>query len=245
MILNYQRFFQHLPQTLQNVIDPLSKGLRDFVWQAAQSTAPNSIVIDAGSGYSPYRAFFNHAKYFSIDSGQGDAGWNYSNISIRGDLCQLPFSSNIADIVICTQVLEHVPEPQIVIEELYRIMKPNGVLYLTAPQGWGEHQVPHDYFRFTSFALNRMFSHAGFSEIVIQPMGGFFIYLGNRIAQAPKYLFSAQPRRLFRWFLLPLEIVLLITLSGIAPAVCYWLDRFDHKHNYTLVYTCTCRKSTA
>ena len=57
------------------------------------------------------------------------------------------------DAVLFTQVLEHVPEPARVLAELHRILRPGGTLYLTAPLVWELHELPHDYYRYTSEGL--------------------------------------------------------------------------------------------
>jgi ubiquinone/menaquinone biosynthesis C-methylase UbiE len=83
-------------------------------------------------------------------------------LDVIADLHRIPIASNSMDAVLCTQVLEHVADPDVMVKELHRVLRPGGVLYLTAPQGWFEHQPPHDYFRFTSFALRKIFGEAGF-----------------------------------------------------------------------------------
>ena len=73
----------------------------------------------------------------------------------------LPFGDRSFETVFSSQVLEHVPEPWRMVEDMARVLKPGGHLILTAPHIWGLHEVPHDYFRFTSYGLQHLARRAG------------------------------------------------------------------------------------
>ena len=100
-------------------------------------------ILDAGAGQSQYKYIFKRHKYFSIDTAIGEEKWDYSNLDIIGDICNIPIKDNVYDVIISTQVLEHVKEPEKLIKESYRVLKRGGSLYMSAPQGWGVHQAPH------------------------------------------------------------------------------------------------------
>ena len=79
----------------------------------------------------------------------------------------------MADIVICQAVLEHVTHPQDVIDEMYRILKSGGRLYIYVPFIHGYHAKPgkyDDYWRFTKSGLTHLLCQ--FSKIRIEPVGG-------------------------------------------------------------------------
>lgn len=78
------------------------------------------------------------------------------------------------DRVICNQVLEHVPEPEKAIAELHRVLKPGGRVFLSAPLFYAEHQKPYDFFRYTQFALRRIFEEVGFEIDRINWLEGYF-----------------------------------------------------------------------
>ena len=160
------------------------------------------MVLDAGAGEARFRSFFPNCRYIALDSGVGDEDWDYTQVDVHGDLSIIPTASEIADIVLNVQVLEHVPQPDRVLAELCRVLKPGGSLFLTAPQGWHEHQQPHDYYRFTRFAQLRLLDDAGFDSIQIEPMGGYFHYLSQRLTYIPKDIFSERKAWL-RCLLLP------------------------------------------
>ena len=238
----YRDHFRRLPGWLRGNIDRHSRDLADFMREAAAAVPPGRLVVDVGAGEGPYRDLYAHARYLGVDSAQGDPEWNYSQVDVIGDLLSMPFDDSVADAAICTQVLEHVRDPERLLKEIHRILKPGASVFLTAPQGWAEHQQPHDYFRFTSFALRMLFERAGFDEVDIRPLGGYFTYLANRIAQMPKYLFEGRSR-FARACLKPLELLLLPIVSGIVPLVFNSLDRFDRRRDFTLGYSVRARRA--
>lgn len=134
------------------------------------------------------------------------------------------------------------PEPLQVPRDIHGVLRPNGTLYLTAPQGWGEHQLPHDYFRCTSFGLRYLFQKAGFEEIFIRPQGGYFWYLGDRISWLPKHLLKPPRNRLIKLLGKPWRWLFEWTCVALIPVICFYLDRHDTRHAFTLDYACCVRR---
>lgn len=97
-----------------------------------------------------------------------------TNIQIYSPLHQIPVASNFFDAILCIAVLEHVENPEEVVPELYRVLKPGGHLILEVPFLQPEHKVPTDYQRYTKDGLVRLVSHHGFS--VEQIKGLFTVY---------------------------------------------------------------------
>lgn len=229
----YHRVFEALPIFLQRRIHPLEFSLQEFM--AAAARAGHRVVLDAGAGESRFRTLFQGCRYIAVDLGVGDHTWDYSGLDLRANLSALPVRSASVDAVLNTQVLEHVTDPAAVLVELARVLKPGGVLYLTAPQGWHEHQQPHDYFRFTRFALERMLAAAGFDRWEMEPMGGYFWYLGHRLTYIPKVLFQ-DLRGWRRVACFPLELAALAVFCFFAPLLCTFLDGLDRQREFTLCY---------
>jgi SAM-dependent methyltransferase len=73
---------------------------------------------------------------------------------VRADAARLPFRTSSFDCVIATAVLEHVPHPRRVVREIYRVLRPHGVLYVEVPFLEGFHADPDDYQRFTFRGLD-------------------------------------------------------------------------------------------
>ena len=238
----YFTVYERFPEFLKRRINPLEYSIRSFVESASRGPA-RSVVLDAGSGESRFAASFQSHLYVALDLGVGDPAWDYSKVGLLGDLSAIPLASETVDIVLNIQVLEHVVSPSRVLGEIHRVLKPGATLYLTAPQGWHEHQSPHDYFRFTRDALRLLFVEAGFRDPIIEPQGGYFHYLGHRLTYIPKVLFTGRSG-LLRVLLFPLEVLSLGMFCFCLPLVCYYLDRLDSKREFTLGYQCMAVKGT-
>jgi ubiquinone/menaquinone biosynthesis C-methylase UbiE len=156
-------------------------------WVAAQAAkvAPSSRVLDVGAGSCPYRNLFAHCEYKTHDFAQlqpdqllGRQG--YGAIDYISDILSIPVPDASFDVILCTEVLEHVPEPIRAVQEFARILKPGGKLLLTAPLGSGLHQEPyHFYGGYTPHWYHKFLKEAGFESITIEPNGGFFKHYGQ------------------------------------------------------------------
>lgn len=222
------------PQFIQKRIDPFEALGNSFLKKASEEAPADALVLDAGAGECGHKAFFSGKKYISIDFAEGDASYNYKNLSIIGDLHKLPFRDNVFGVAINIVVLEHLREPKDALKELCRVIKPGGLLYIKVPFCWEEHQGPYDFFRFTSFGLRYLLEASKFEVVSIEPIGGFFWLLGRRLMgvlqffqQGWKYIFFALLAPIFGLFL---------------PLACYYLDRFDKERNYTMGYLCIAKK---
>jgi SAM-dependent methyltransferase len=236
----YRKGFARLPAFLRRRIDPLGYEIHAFAAQAAKSSA-NLVVLDAGAGEGRFSGLFSGKRYIALDLRIGDPGWDYSATNICADLAAIPLADGSVDRVLNLQVLEHVEEPAAVLAEFWRVLKPGGRLYLTVPQGWHEHQQPRDFYRFTRYSLASLLRKAGFSEVRIDPIGGYFWYLGQRMTYLPKVLFSEVTGGK-RLLLLPLEVPVLALSCLAIPLACFYLDRLDRHKEFTLCYRCTADK---
>ncbi|HUK39756.1 MAG TPA: methyltransferase domain-containing protein, partial [Candidatus Acidoferrales bacterium] len=162
-----------------------------FLVDVAGQIAPDALVVDGGAGNCKHKNFFPHVRYIAFDF-KPRRKRAYGEIDLSANLYQLPFREDTFEAAINVDVLEHLREPKEVLKELCRVLRPGGNLFLIAPQGWQEHGMPHDYFRFTSSGLRYLLEQAGFEIVSIRPMGGFFWYLGHRISMSYRYLFPAK-----------------------------------------------------
>lgn len=237
--MNVQRI---LPEYLRKRLDRGRMGVDEFVRQAAAETGEGLSVLDAGAGECQYKPLFSHTKYLSVDFACGKGSWDYSKLDVVADLLCMPFEDNTFDVVLCTQVLEHINRPQEFLKELYRVLKPGGILYLTAPQGFKEHQIPYDFFRYTSFGLRFLFEQAGFSPEYITPMGGYFHFIADRVSPIHRYLFNKRRPLHVKIIFLPLEPASKILFSVLLPLMLGSLDSFDKVRKWTNGYKCKVSK---
>ena len=227
-----------LPRCIRQRTDAEIYSIGKFMGSVAASIAGGSKVLDAGAGCRPYAELFAHTDYESTDFVD-----RQDVHSFVCDLHRIPKPDNHYDAIVCTQVLEHVEFPQQVIRELYRILKPGGKLFLTAPQGWGIHLAPYHFFNFTSYGLNSLFNHAGFDVRSIDPRGGIFWYLGKRIRSLPLYiLLQHRSNPLLFLLLSPLFLLSIPFCTYMIPLVCFYCDALDRKKGFTLGYACICEK---
>jgi SAM-dependent methyltransferase len=244
-----------IPYSVRARIDAETFGIVNFMEFASKKIKPSDIILDAGAGQCPYRKYFSHALYESTDWEEMDDKFSKNKHAFICSLDKIPRPDNSYDAIINTQVLEHVEYPQKVINEFYRILRPGGKLFLTAPQGWGIHGAPYNFFNFTIYGLESLFRNAGFKIIFIKPRGGMFWYLGNRIKTVPDYIFfqyaaeknenaSKIGQKILAFVLFPFYIAS-VPICILIPLLFFYLDKLDQKQDYTLGYACYCVKEIA
>ncbi|MBE9536063.1 MAG: class I SAM-dependent methyltransferase [Proteobacteria bacterium] len=139
----------------------------------------NGRLLDAGAGRLSYRFLLEDLceSYTSIDIDvRGEV------VDVVGDIQSLPVLGNIYDTVFCTQVLEHVPEPQKAMDETFRVLKKGGLAIFTVPHLAYLHNEPYDYFRYTKHGLKFMLEKSGFEVVEIVPAGGLFSFVGHIVS---------------------------------------------------------------
>jgi SAM-dependent methyltransferase len=145
------------------------------IWGDLRALLPQSrgVVLDAGCGAQPYRHLLSpEATYQAIDYSGAEQHFGYAmpdTTYYQGDYW--PVADASVDVVLCTEALEHVPEPAVFLAESVRCLRPGGCLLLTVPFAARWHYIPHDYWRFTPSGLQRLLARAGFDRIAIFARG--------------------------------------------------------------------------
>lgn len=207
--------------------------IEDEVTAFSQSLPPGSRVLDAGAGEGRYRDWFRHCRYTGVDLGIGDDHWNYAGLDALADLSRLPFRDNTFDAMVNIVVLEHTRQPDRVVAELARTLKPGGRLLLVVPQLWEVHQQPHDYFRFTRYGLEWLLDQAGLTQVRLDPVGGYFTLLARRMLNGLNFFQGGA-----RWLAFPLVALVAGGCGLVLPA----LDVLDRDKYFTLAYVCVAEK---
>ncbi|MBF0216872.1 MAG: class I SAM-dependent methyltransferase [Candidatus Omnitrophica bacterium] len=229
-----------LPFGVVSFFFPQDREIIKFLGRELKKGPLGMLVLDAGCGLGQYRKLVK-GGYIALDLSRR-AG---CNIDVVGDLLNIPAKDSAFDRILCLQVLEHVKEPITLLKELRRVLKPGGDLLLTAPQGWGEHMKPEDYFRFTSYGLRHLAGQAGMEVSSIEPLGGFFNYLGNRIQYIPLVAFSRVKNGFWRLMVLPFKLAGAVIFSLLLGPLTSLLDILDGERDFTLNYGCVFKKKGA
>jgi len=210
--------------------DP-DKLIKDIIWQdlCAVRAYAKGKLLDVGCGEKQYQSLFCHVdEYIGIDKKSLAA-------DIRKDFLTVRLPSSSFDTVLCTQVLEHVSSPQTVLKKIHTLLKPKGVLILTVPFVYAIHEEPHDYFRFSRFALQTMLRDAGFVHVFIKEEGNFMVTIGTLFACYLEFSFN---RYFFRY---PKKVFIGLLLL-FTKAVSKFPERFSEKSLCPMNYLVVARK---
>jgi SAM-dependent methyltransferase len=130
-------------------------------------------VVDVGCGGQPYRELFPASvEYVGIDIAEASTKFGYDTQgTIYFDGGEWPEQTANADLVLCTEVLEHVASPAKFLERAYGSLRPGGCLVGTVPFAARWHFVPFDYWRFTPSGLKQLLEAAGFENVQVWARG--------------------------------------------------------------------------
>lgn len=183
------------------------------------------VMLDFGCGHKPYERYFKVDKYIGLDI--EESGHNHNNsredsqIDVFYDGKTIPFDNEYFDSVFTSQVLEHVFNIEDILIEINRVMKPKGVIILTLPFVWPEHEIPYDFARYTSFGIKHLLNKNGFKIIsqkksttavamIVQTWNDFLI----------NSVFPSKPKLLaiiLKYAIIPPFTIIGIILSKILP----------------------------
>lgn len=128
-------------------------------------------VLNAGAGWRDISHLIDGELVNQDLSYQGD---ERRNIHIYSPLHCIPEADDSFDSIVCIAVLEHVENPEEVVPEFLRVLKPGGHVVVSVPFLQPEHKVPTDFQRYTSDGLQRLFAHHGFEIVSCKPL--FSVY---------------------------------------------------------------------
>jgi SAM-dependent methyltransferase len=130
----------------------------------------SAFVFDVGAGTQQF------AKLFETDNVYKTDYLPYKSIDITTNLTKpLPIKNNVFDVVVLSNVLEHISEPLLLLKECNRVLKVGtGKLIITVPFLIKLHQEPHDYYRYTEYILHKLLDQVGFTKVEITKIGNFF-----------------------------------------------------------------------
>jgi SAM-dependent methyltransferase len=196
------------------------------IWQFLEPqfrSMQRGALLDVGCGEMPFRAFLPPGiAYTGIDVPEAREFSMSGDDDIHEfDGCSIPFPDAHFDYALCTEVLEHAEQPEVLVAEILRVLRPGGTLVATIPFSARVHYAPYDFQRYTLFGLRRLF--ATFEQVHIEPRG-------NDIAVIANKMIVLAARQLQPSFWLPIKLLIAIPLLATAAVflalahVAMWLD---------------------
>lgn len=131
-----------------------------------KSTQNVEKTLDVGCGDSPYRRYLYTDHYVGIDV--QESGRDNKNPTVWFDGVSIPFDDDYFDFILCTEVLEHATEPELLMAEMVRVLKPEGHILITVPSMWGLHEMPYDFRRYTTEGLKKLISRFDLKIIILE-----------------------------------------------------------------------------
>ena len=161
---------------------------------------PGSQVLDLGGNKIRKRGQFDIERY--------DLRVVYANLyavkqpDVQADATHVPFRDSCFDAVICSELLEHVLDPQAVLREAYRVLQDGGALLICVPFLYRIHGDPHDFGRHTDHYWRCVLQETGFYDIIIEQQGLFFSVLADFFKQYLSEVGFRRPLgRVARWLM--------------------------------------------
>jgi SAM-dependent methyltransferase len=158
-------------------------------WLRSQDVT-DARVLDVGCGDRPYRGLFPGAVGFDVPGNP--------HADLHGSLESIPVEDESFDVVLCLQVLEHVPDPAAAVRELHRVVRPGGRVLLSTHGVYPFHPNPDDLWRWTHQGLERVFLESGeWASVTVRPGAGTAATIAMLVAHVIDLAFKrAQVRPL-------------------------------------------------
>lgn len=164
----------------------------DWIEKTLKNIPIGSRILDAGAGEQQYKKFCTHLDYVSQDfaeykpenlpEGLQMDSWNYGALDIISDIAKIPEEDKSFDVIMCTEVFEHIVNPREALDEFERLLKPNGMLIITAPFCSLTHFAPyHFYTGFSRYFYEEELNKRNFEILEITPNGNYFEYIAQEL----------------------------------------------------------------
>lgn len=187
---------------------------KSVIWKILSEKLPddeNSYVVNMGSGIESF-----YKKIFASFNGIIRIGIPHDGeVEAYGDAMALPLKNDSVDLFISSSVIKHLPDPEKAVSELYRTVKPGGLVYAEIPFIGAYHMVPHDYQRYTISGIEALYNRHGFKMeekgICTGPATAVVLLFQHALVEAipwgpPQYL----ARLILTWILQPLKYLVVI-----------------------------------
>lgn len=192
----------------------------------------HGVLIDIGCGEKPYEIGLKETinKHIGVD--HKDSFHDLSKVDLIGTAYSIPVEDDFFDSALCTAVLEHLEEPEEALIECNRVLKKGGVAIYSIPFIWHIHERPRDFYRYSRYGIQYLFSKTGFEILKLEALSGFWITFGQLFV----YYLHRFNRGPLRWFKI-------ITIIGLCiQGIVYMLDKVDKAEDWTWMYIVAAKK---
>ncbi len=166
-------------------------------------------MMDFGCGSKPYKHLFNVESYLGVDFQNDGHPHDDEEIDLFYNGKTIPMPDQYFDSVLSSEVFEHIFNLDEVLKEIHRVMKTGGNLLITCPFVWNEHEAPHDYARYSRYALEDIMQKNGFEVLEFRKSGNF---MSTVFQLYNLYWYSIYHRKKNRFVLIRWAYKLLIIL---------------------------------
>jgi SAM-dependent methyltransferase len=130
-------------------------------------------LLDFGCGRKPFQNLFTVSDYIGLDLAVTGHDHRNSKVDVYYDGKHIPFPDQEFDSLFCSEVLEHVFDPDLILPEMNRVLKTGAQALFTVPFCWNEHEIPYDYARYSSFGFRHLLEKHGFEIVELKKSGSF------------------------------------------------------------------------
>jgi SAM-dependent methyltransferase len=163
------------------IVAVLRDGIREMLCTYASSPRPGARALDVGCGNQPFRNSLQQLgyRYVGLDVEQNADGTVDVIAPIDGALPASLSEGSGFDLVLCTEVLEHVADWQLAFRNLAMLLAPGGTLLVTSPFFYPLHEQPIDYWRATPYVWPHLASNVGLTLVSARLAGDAWDVLGT------------------------------------------------------------------
>lgn len=155
------------------------KRIDDAIAESAQLA--HGVLLDVGCGTKPYKKLFEPyiTSYFGLEYSP-ESGFRGNAADFCGDAANLPMADECVDTILCTEVMEHIHDPESTIKEFARVLRPGGRIITTAPFIYPIHDK-YDFFRYSPDGLAAIMKRYGLEIEAVKPLSGTAVTLAIMI----------------------------------------------------------------
>ena len=198
--LNYNQYEFFFPR----------KGILNFIQTNLNLLGGN--LLDVGCGKKPYKNLILQNKKITHYTGldiQDALDYGGEKPELIWQQNTIPAADNTFESAFATEVFEHVYNISEELKEIHRVLKPGAHFIATVPFLWPLHETPHDHYRYTPFALQKLMTDAGFTVVKTVGIGGWNASMGMMLTLWSKRAFKPKIVKLFLFILTYVPVWLL------------------------------------